>query len=417
MFKSFNVSLLLILFVVFIDMMGIGLVYPMFSSMLFRENCQMLPPGTSDAWRGTCLGILLAAMPLTQFFSAPILGMLSDQKGRKKVLVPSLAIGILGYFLAVIAVSIENLPLLLLSRIAVGISAGTSSIVGAAIADISSPEEKGKNFGLFNMAAGFGFTVGPFLGGLFSSSKIGIIEGYSVPFFFAAIATLLNLIFVVLCFEETYKISSSSSLNLLSGIRNIKKAFEIKKLRAIFLSVFLGCIGWSFYWEFTPVTWIADYQFDTEMIGKLYAYGAIIYAISAGFLIRPVIKAFSTQTMLLSGYLLCGFFIGIFLVHSNEMWLWIYLPLQQFAMALFWPSASTLVSNSVSEDVQGEMLGVLHSIDALAFGVGPLVAGPLLGWSNKTPIIVGSLAMFAAAIVLWRGLSAKNVEKASSFSS
>lgn len=402
--KSKSISLLLILFVFFIDIMGIGLVYPMFSSMLYQDDCHLIASDVSEVWRGFCLGGLLAAMPLMQFFSAPILGILSDQKGRRKVLLPSLMIGVLGYFLAVFAVSIENLFLLIISRLAVGISAGTSSVVGAALADMSTPENKGKNFGLFNMAGGLGFAVGPFLGGCLSNIHFFLFEGYAVPFFLAGLATLLNLVFIALCFEDTYAIKERKKMDLLSGLRNIQRAFEMKNMRAIFFSVFVGCMGWSFYWEFTPVTWITEYHFDTQTIGNLFAYGAIIYALSAGLLIRPIIRSFSTQNVLLAGYVLCGTFIGILLIHRESFWLWVYMPLQQYAMALFWPSASTLVSNSVSEDVQGEMLGVLHSVDALAFGLSPLLAGPLLGLSPQTPIIIGSLAMFLASFILWRGL-------------
>lgn len=404
MSKSKFISLFLILFVFFIDIMGIGLVYPMFSSMLYQDNCQLIAAEASDLWRGFCLGILLAAMPLMQFFSAPILGFLSDQNGRKKVLISSLFIGVFGYFLAVFAVSMENFILLLLSRLVVGISAGNSSVVGAALADMSAPEEKGKNFGLFSMAGGLGFAVGPFIGGYLSNSQFYLLGGYAIPFFLAGLATLLNLTFIALCFDDVYTIAEKKKVDLLSGLKNIQKAFRLKSMRAIFFSVFLGCMGWSFYWEFTPVTWITDYNFDTQMIGNLYAYGAIIYALSAGLLIRPVIRAFSTQNALLSGYLLCGAFIAILLIYIEPIWLWVYLPLQQYGMALFWPSASTLVSDSFGEDVQGEMLGVLHSIDALAFGLSPLLAGPLLGLSSKAPIMIGSLCMFMAGFVLWRGL-------------
>src|SRR5947209_3714833 len=142
-----TISLFLIALVGFIDWMGIGLVYPMFASMLFQKDCLLLSPDASDTLRGSCLGILLAAMPITQFFSSPILGMLSDQKGRKKILIPCLTIGVLGYLVALFGVLMESFVLLLFSRIAIGISAGTATVVGASLADISSGEEKAKNFG------------------------------------------------------------------------------------------------------------------------------------------------------------------------------------------------------------------------------------------------------------------------------
>lgn len=395
-----TLSLFLISLVGFIDLMGIGLVYPMFASMLYQSDCQMLPEGTSDAVRGTCLGVLLAAMPITQFFSSPILGMLSDQKGRKKVLVPSLFIGVIGYLLAMVAVNFENLALLLLSRVLVGISAGTASVVSASLADISAPEEKAKNFGLLNMAFGLGFTVGPFLGGVLSNTSFLFMSGYSLPFAVAGVMTMLNMIFIIFLLEETFVPKVSEKLSLMLGIHNIKKAFQTKGLRAVFLCVFLACVGWSFYWEFNPVTWITKYNFSTAQIGNMYAYGAAVYAISCGFLIRPIVGRFSNQHVLCWALVGCSLSIGMLLFHADEAWLWVYTPLQQFSIALFWPTASAVVSNAVGEDMQGETLGVLHSIDSLAFAISPLIAGPLLGISTSMPIMIGGVAMILAAIVL-----------------
>lgn len=394
-------SLFIIMMIAFIDIMGVGLVYPMFGSMLYQADCKMLPETVSETTRGACLGILLAMMPLTQFFSSPILGMLSDQKGRKAILIPSLMIGVVGYLTAVIAVYFDHLILLVISRIAVGISAGTCSVVSAALADISLPENKAKNFGLLNMAFGLGFTVGPFLGGTLSKIALGgIIKDYSLPFVLAGTVTLINLALVTFFYKDSYVPKKTGKLSLIMGIKNIQKAFQSKGLRTVFLAVFLACVGWSFYWEFTPVTWITQYGFTTDTIGKFYAYGAAFYALCSGLLIRLVVNRFSNQNILFFAMLGCSFGIGMLLFHASDIWLWVYVPVQQFGMALFWPTASAVVSNSVGEDIQGETLGIMHSLDALAFAISPLIAGPLMGLSTSSPIIVGSVGMLIAAAVL-----------------
>jgi len=400
MLSKKNATLSLILLVGFVDLVGIGLVYPMFASMLFQPDSLMLPVDTSDTVRGTCLGILLAAMPLTQFFSAPILGMLSDQKGRKTILLPTLAIGVLGYLLAMIAVSMQSLPLLLLSRITVGISAGTASVVSASLADISSPKDKAKNFALLNMACGLGFTVGPFLGGVLSETSLGFIHGYALPFALAGGVTLANLLLALFFFEETYTPKAEGKISISLGVRNIKKAFQVESLRIIFFSVFFACLGWSFYWEFAPVTWISTYGFSTSTIGNFYAYGAAVYALSCGLLIRPIVSRFSNKHVLYYALILCGLSIGLLALHTDAIWLWFYIPLQQFTIALFWPTAAAVVSNSVADDVQGETLGVLQSMDSLAFALSPLIAGPLLGISILMPILVGGFSMILAGGVL-----------------
>jgi len=410
MFSKKTITLFLISLVAFIDFMGIGLVYPMFSSMLFHSHSSLIAPDTSETTRGLLLGLLLAMMPTTQFFSAPILGLLSDERGRKKILVPSLAIGVAGYLIAVLAVNLNSLLLLLLSRVAVGISAGTAAVVGAALADISTKEEKAKNFGLFNMACGLGFTVGPFLGGYLSSLDFSFIESYSTPFAAAALMTLINLVLILFLFEETYLVKKKSTISFTSGIQNIKRAFQTPHLKSVFLAVFLGCLGWSFYWEFIPVTWISEYHFTASSIGNCYAYGAAVYALSCGLLIRPIVSRFSNHTTLLYALISCGLSIGMLLFHGSPLWLWLYIPIQQFSIALFWPTASAIASNAVSKEMQGEILGALQSVDSLGFALSPLIAGPLLGLSSSAPLAVGCLTILAAALVLGLSLGERQVE-------
>src|SRR5579871_6514580 len=135
-------SLFILLLTGFLDWTSIGLVYPMFSSMLFHPEMHFLSLETLDVIRGTWLGVLLASGPLAQFFSSPIIGTLSDQEGRRPVLKKSLFIIIFGYFLCSLGVWVESLVLLLAGRIIVGFGTGNVAVVYAAIVDISKPEER-----------------------------------------------------------------------------------------------------------------------------------------------------------------------------------------------------------------------------------------------------------------------------------
>lgn len=410
MFSRRALNLFIICFIGFVDLVGVGLVYPMFSSMLYQPDSLLLPKETSEIVRGAYLGILLATMPLVQFFSAPLLGMLSDRYGRKKVIIPSLLVGCIGYLIAIFAALTNSLSFLILSRVGVGISAGTVAVINAAVADISDQENKSKNFGIINMATGLGFTMGPLLGGFLSGIDLGFVQGYTVGFLGAAFITSINLILVILFLEDSYVPKNLKECSLIQGLINIRKAFWSNHLQFVFASIFFACVGWSFYWEFVPVTWIIQYNFDALTIGNWYAYGAAVYALSCGILIRPIVSRFSTYNVLF--YALVGFALSIALLlfHTDKDWLWIYIPIQQYCMALFWPTAATLISNSVSEEQQGEALGVLASVESLAFAISPLLAGPLLGLTTKMPLLVGSGTVFIAAWLLKISIKSSQVE-------
>lgn len=402
--------LFILLCIAFIDFMGIGLVYPMFSSMLFHNDVHLLSPDSSEAVRGFWLGILLATMPLTQFFSSPLMGTLSDQKGRKPLLKLALSVGVLGYLIAMVAVWMQSLVLLLISRVVIGLSAGSAGVVAASLSDLSSPEEKAKNFGLLNMACGLGFTIGPFVGGKLSEQGFFGFSGYAIPFLFSAVFTFLNLLLLLFFYQETHHVRSLVKLSLVQGVSNLKKAFHLPGIRIVFLSVFVFCFGFSFYWEFIPVTWINLYHMSTAQIGNYYAYAGGFYALSSGLLIRPIVNRVRPPAVLFYALMLLGVYILILLAHPSEYYLWWYLPFQHFLIALLFPTASAMISNWVKEGAQGEIMGILQSVQAGAFALSPLLSGILVGLDADMPILVGGAAMFLAALILGIGVKADIVK-------
>lgn len=392
--KGATVSLTLVLFVVFLDWMGVGLVYPMFSTMLFSSEGPLLDPNSTATVRGVYLGLLLSAMSAAQFFSGPVLGAFSDQLGRKPLFILTLILGVVGYALSTVGVLAQSIGLLIAARLLTGIAAGNAAVVNATIADLSTPDTKAKYFGYMSMSVGIGFTVGPILGGKLSQIN------YAVPFIVAGIATLFNLILIFFLFRETHTVRKNAHIRIGEGLHNLKKAFQIPGLQAIFITILLFCFGWSFFFEFIPVAWIADYNFNSSQIGFFFAYGAGFYALSAGLLIRPIVKRFSSGLVFFASLIALSITFFALLCHPHEFWVWIYLPIVNFFSALIFPTSTTMVSDWADENTQGETLGILASVQAAAFALSPLAAGSVLGNNPHMPMALGGIAMALAALIL-----------------
>ena len=399
--------------ITFIDYMSIGLVYPLFTSLVFDQKTGFFPPGTSDAFRGLVLGVLFSLMPLVQFFSAPIIGFLSDRKGRKTLLLVTLTIGLIAYCISVAGVHSKSLSLLIISRILLGVSGGSAAIVQAVFADISNEEEKSSYFSLFNMALGAGLTVGPFVGGKFSDPSFFSMGSYELPFWFASVIICINILLVLFFLEETKQVENNfTPIELISGMRHIQEALYLPGLRILFVCAFIFSFGWSFFIEFVPVYMMGKYAFRSPDIGTFYAYSSGVYALSCGVLIRPIIKHVSSYHVLFFGLLFCGSYVLGFLFIDSAVYVCVYFPFLLFLVALIFPTLTTMISQEAMQNSQGKTLGILQSVQSMAFAISPLFSGPLVGLYPFMPIVIGSFSMLAASAVFGCFFSVKkSIEK------
>lgn len=176
--------------IVFIDLIGFGMVIPLLP--LYAETF---------APRPLTFGLLMASYSLMQFLFAPILGRLSDRVGRRPILLVSLAGAVGGYLLLGLA---SSLVLLFAARVVAGIAGANISTAQAVIADITGPENRAKGMGVIGAAFGLGFILGPAFGGLL------VPFGYGVPGFAAAFTSLVALAMTYFLLPETLDPSARS---------------------------------------------------------------------------------------------------------------------------------------------------------------------------------------------------------------
>lgn len=381
---------------VFIDLLGIGIMIPVFAPLIIENKHGMLPADMSDATRNLLYGILTATFPFFQFFGAPILGTLADKFGRKKILQISLVGTFIGYVLFALSIHAHLLWLLFIARAIPGFMGGNISIVTAALADISKPEEKAKNFGLIGMAFGLGFILGPFLGGILSSKDISPWFDYSTPLWFTSLLTLVNIYYVQKQFPETFKPSQPGKVTLLAGFHNLRKAFGLLNMRVILLTIFLQAFGFSFFMQFNQVYLIKKFQFDEKSIGMMFGYIGLWIAITQGLIVRKVTGRMAPVKILRLS--LAGLSVAILVMLLPDQW-WLLLLINPFIaifQGLTQPNQTSIVSALASKETQGEILGIQQSIASIAFTIPPLIAGVIVSVDFRLPIIAAALCTFLA---------------------
>jgi DHA1 family tetracycline resistance protein-like MFS transporter len=388
--------LLPIFFTVFLDLVSVGIVIPILPTLFLNPNSSILPSDTNFQTRVVLFGLLGSAFSFFQFFGSPILGALSDKYGRKKLLLLTLCGTFVGYLLFILAITSSSVWMLFLSRAIKGFMGGNIAIAMSAIADVSKPADKAKNFGLIGMAFGLGFIVGPFIGGKLADPSILPWFGLAVPFIFASIMSLFNIGLLIFNFDETLSKFTNKSINIFTGLTNLKKAFDMVNLRIIFITSFLITFGFTFFMNTFQVFLVEKFAMGPSEIANIFAYLGLWIALTQGIITRILSRKFSSaQILKVLMPISAVVFIIIFPI-TNPLLLFAVLPVLAISNGLINPNITAIVSNLARSDQQGEIIGVNQSISSIAMAIPPLLAGFFLAININIPLLVASGIVFVA---------------------
>jgi DHA1 family tetracycline resistance protein-like MFS transporter len=418
--KSDKQLLIPVFLTVFIDLLGATLVLPILAPLfldlqhgIWPIDIHSLSNPAKDIpsilrERTFIFGLLIASFPLAQFFGAPLLGAWADKAGRKKVLTISLIGTLIGYILFAIGVHQHWVWLLFAARILDGFTGGNISIAFSAISDVSTPETKTKNFGLIGMAFGLGFIIGPYIGGKLSDPNLVSWFNFETPFWFAAILCLVNIILVLRFFFETLKTPSTKPIDLLQGFRNIAAAVNKPHLRKIFLVVFLVTFGFSIFTQFLQVFLIQKFSFSQSDIGDYFAFIGICIAITQGFITRLISKRLKPEMAVSIFMFTLAIALVLILFPGQSMYLYLLSPLIAVSQGVMSPNLQTIVSNSGGPQEQGEILGMNQSVQSLAQGIPPIVAGIVVSINMYLPITLAAAFTLMAWFAFYIYRQSKN---------
>lgn len=358
-------SPLLFLFVtLLVDIMGIGLIVPITPGLVAE-----LSPGADASVQASYVGYLFASFTFMQFLAAPLLGALSDARGRKPILLYSLAGTSLSYLGMAAATS---LGMLFAARVAAGLAGASLAVVSTAIADLSQPEDRSKNFGLLGAAFGLGFILGPALGGLLSGF------GLRVPFYAAAALAAVNAVYGFLVVRESLPEERRSPflwsrLNPLGALPILWNLPIGRGLVIVFLlsSLAQQCLqsNWVVYTTYR-------FGWSPRDNGVALALVGLSAAIVQGALIRRIMPALGERRAVLWGL---AWSACVFIAYGSATQGWMMYAILPVAAlgGLSGPALQALVSMQVSPQEQGRLQGALSSLMSLTGVAGPLVANGL----------------------------------------
>ncbi len=359
--KFFTKPLLIIFVTIFIDLLGFGMVIPLLP--YFAQDFSATPVE---------IGLLVSAYSWMQFFFAPILGSLSDRVGRRPVLFFSIIGSGIGYMMIGFA---GSLAMIFAGRILGGITGANLSTAQAYIADVTTRENRAKGMGLFGMAFGLGFIMGPALAGILSK------WGHPLPFFVAAGLSFVNATMLYFILPESRQLG----VTLPDRKGRISQLFESLKnprFASLTLQYFLLVMAFAMMNTAFPLYTEHSFGFDAEHTGYVLAYVGLLAVIMQGYLLDKLSKRFGEPRLVIAGtfILLISFLAVPFVSKESYGLLGLLIGAAGFAIGngLSSPALTSLASKTAQEHEQGKALGVMQSAASLARAISPTLTGFLL---------------------------------------
>lgn len=398
--KQFFIAAAPLFLVLFIDSMGLGLVFPILNALVFSAKANFVSSQLSEATRNLLYGATISIFMFCWFFGAAFLGDLSDQIGRKKSLMICLLGAVVGYLLSALAVLLSSYVLLVIGRVIAGFTAGSQAIAQAAIVDISSQEHKARNLGLILFFTSLGFVFGPIVGGVLSDNTLYHGFNYALPFYFAASISLFNAVLLQLLFHETFFHVHKITFKIYHAIAIFISAFRDKKIRELSIILLIMIFGWSSYYSFISMYLFKVYHFSPLRNGFFMGVMGCGFGIGTGFLVDFFTKRFSLKHCTIGSLLVVAVASFLTVTASSELPVWICMIFLAIAMALAYSTMLTLFSNQVDADSQGWVMGITGAIMAFAFGLNCLLVGLLANASPKIPLSLTTISLTVAAILM-----------------
>ncbi|AJW62020.1 tetracycline resistance MFS efflux pump [Elizabethkingia sp. HX WHF] len=389
--KKTNTAIGFIFITMLIDITGWGIIIPVIPKLIE----ELIHGDISEAAKYG--GWLSFAYAFTQFIFAPLVGNLSDKYGRR----PIILISLLGFAIDYVFLALSpNIIWLFIGRVIAGMTGASITTASAYIADISTEENRAKNFGLIGAAFGMGFIIGPVLGGLLGQF------GSRVPFYAAAVLCLINFIYGYFILPESLDKDHRREFewkraNPIGSLFMLKKHPKISGLILVLVLVYIGAHAVQSNWSYFTM-----YMFGwkEKEVGLSLGLIGLLVGLVQGVLIRWINPKIGNERSIYYGLGLYA--IGMLLfAFATESWMMFAFLVPYCLGGICGPALQSVITGNVSKQEQGELQGALTSLMSATAIVGPPLMTNLFFYftHDQAPFQFPGAPFFLAFIMLGMG--------------
>ncbi len=379
-----------------IDITGWGIIIPVVPDLIK----ELIHADIGEAAKyGGWLGFAYA---FTQFIFSPVVGNLSDKYGRR----PIILISLFGFTIDYIFLALSpNIYWLFIGRIIAGITGASITTASAYIADISTNEDRAKNFGLIGAAFGVGFIIGPVIGGLLGH------YGPRVPFYAAAVLCLINFLYGYFILPESLDQDHRRPFdwkraNPIGSLKFLGKHPEISTMVISLILIYIAGHAVQSNWNYFTMYL---FNWDVKMVGISLGIIGFLVGLVQGLLIRWINPKIGNERSIYYGLLLYA--IGMLLfAFATESWMMFVFLIPYCLGGICGPALQSVITQNIPSNQQGELQGALTSLISATSIVGPpLMTNLFYFFTHKSapfqfpgaPFFLGFILMLTSAFFVY----------------
>lgn len=391
-----------LLAVVFVDLIGQGLVFPIINELVMDPKLTFLPVSTPDATRHYDYGLVIGVFFLAWFLGVVYMARLSDTIGRKNAIMICLLGALVGYMITIASLFLDSLWMLIVGRAITGFTAGNQPIAQAAMIDASKSEaEKARNMGFIVAGISAGMVGGPIIGGVLSDKAIlGDLASLKLPFYCALLLVLMTMILVQLTFKDIRQNREPlefKPLEVFTVLLHVRDRPIVARLCTVYLCFMTANVTFYIFMD----NYLTS-RFDISLFGSSMAMMVLGIALagSSTFLVDPVLSRFNKLTVIAAVTAIMG--VSALLFVATPVWQLCYVFIFTFysGFGVAYPTMLSLFSASVGEDEQGWVMGVTTAGFTFAAGVMSLIGGLLMAFDLRLPFYVAIVATVLVLVLM-----------------
>ncbi len=380
---------------ILVDSISIAVVIPLLGPLLIDPATQVFLIGAPLHLRSLVTGLLVTVYVLLMLYMAPVLGRLSDQVGRRPVLLVCGVGVLLGNLLAGLGIEGHSLALLFLGRVVAGATAASQITAQAAQVDLGSDKAARLSFSL--LFSSLGFVIGPIVASTLSSRSL------AAPLYFCAVLSALAVALLAMTYREAQRPARRldlGAISILEGVRCFRDAAADRRVRGLLACFLLMQIAWGSYFVFVSVFMMQSprLRFSLGQVGVFMSLMGVGFCLANG-LVQPLLaRRYPMRGLAAAGLALtaCAMVACLLAIHPYQAYLAALVT--GVTVNVAYPSIVTMLSDRVAADQQGWILGMVGSAVALGWGISSLISGTIGGFGHTLPIVLAGAVMALSAL-------------------